>query len=150
MAADKINLTALSGYRHPLKKKTYFRIKVGLLFCYLVKTYISLCGCQVVDTWEPWNNEIKKLWHPKMQKKLNSSHHMKQQRSKPITTFTDHVCICLACCPQAKSGAMLGSRVLTGCWRDWGPTCPRPGWWHVSVKAWLSATSSWPWDARDW
>lgn len=52
--------------------------------------------------------------------------------------------------PQGKSGATLESRALTDCWKDWGPTCPRPGWWRASVRAWLSATSSWPWGARDW
>lgn len=52
--------------------------------------------------------------------------------------------------PQGKSGATPESRASTDCWKDWGPTCPRPGWWRASVRAWLSATSSWPWGARDW
>ena len=49
---------------------------------------------------------------------------------------------------QVRSGATPGSTASTGCWSGCAPTCPRPGWWPVSARAWPSATSSWPCGGR--
>lgn len=49
-----------------------------------------------------------------------------------------------------KSTATQESKASINCWRSSGVTCPRPGWWPASVRAWRWEVCWWPWGAWVW
>ena len=49
-----------------------------------------------------------------------------------------------------RSTATRGSTTSTSCCRSCEGTCPRPGWWPASARAWRSEAYWWPWGGSVW